>query len=173
MKYRLVLTLLLLGLSQIIYSSQSERIRLIDIDFYSRDNINFNLNDSLEKNSQLILNYNLADRFKINYSIDSLRSQEQVKYIIEGFDFDWIKDTECNSIMTTNLLPGRYLIRIGIFSDNQMFEEKSIDLIITPPFWKTWWFKAFITIGFIGVFLIAIIILIINNSKLRRKLKSN
>ena len=170
MIFKTTLTILFLTVSQLIYSNQSERIRFTDINFYSIENIDYSLKDTLKKNGRLILNYRLAGRFSIDYAIDGLSSNEKIQYKIEGFDYDWIPNTECKSIMTTNLLAGRYLIRIGIFIDDNLTEERSIDLIITPPWWKTWWFRAFTTLGFIGLFLIVIIVLIINNSRLRKKL---
>ena len=165
------ITAFLIAITQLICANQSARIRLIDIDFYSRDNIDFNINDSIAKYGRLILNYKLASRFSINYEIDSLKETELVKYKIEGFDYNWISDKSCKNIMLTNLLAGTYNIKIGIFEKDKQIEEKNISLIITPSFWKTWWFKAMTTLGFFGIFVIGLIVLAINNSRLRNKLR--
>ncbi len=76
-----------------------------------------------------------------NYSIPE---KNQFAYMMEGFDKDWVYTDAKNRTATyTNLDPGKYIFRVkasncdGVWSD----EVKSITLNISPPFWKTVWFK--------------------------------
>lgn len=171
MKINCIVFFLLIGISQLIYANDSQRISIENIDFYTNRNIEFNVNDSIKKNRQVVLDYKLAGRFCVNYKVDSLSESEYTKYMIEGFDYNWISDKNCQNIMLTNLIAGSYNIKIGIFENEELIEERQIPLVITPPFWKTWWFRAITTLGFLGVFIIGLIILAINNSRLRSKLK--
>jgi hypothetical protein len=166
------LVLALISLTQLIYSNQTSRIKLLGINFYSGKNIEYNINDSIDKHGKIILNYKLAGRFNINYTVDSLSQLESTKYKIEGYDIDWIEDSNCKSIMLTNLDPAKYTIRIGIFEGENLKEEKNLNIIITPPIWKTWLFKFIVFLGFFGVFVIIIIVLINSNYRLSSKLKS-
>ncbi len=69
-------------------------------------------------------------------------SNNQYSYMLEGFDSHWIPNSNNTNAVYTNLNPGEYTFKVkgtnsdGVWSDN----EASIKIIITPPFWKTWWF---------------------------------
>jgi hypothetical protein len=161
------LTIIVILLSQMILCNQTDRIKLIKIDFYSKDSIDFNLNDSLKKNGRLVLDYKLASRFSINYSVDSLSEVETIRYMINGFDNDWINDNGSRSIIATNLNPGNYQIKIGLFIADAKIEEKVVELSITPPFYKTMWFRLL----FVAIIISVVIGLIIK--KLRYQEKNN
>lgn len=73
-------------------------------------------------------------------------------YKMEKFDKDWnYVNAEKRFVTYTNLDPGRYQFRVkgsnsdGIWSD----KDAIVNIIITPPFWQRWWFKALL-----GLFLI-------------------
>ena len=71
-------------------------------------------------------------------------------YVMEGFDKDWVYSENRRFATYTNLNPGEYLFRIkGSNNDGVWNEEgRSIKIFITPPFWKTRWFRALsITLG--------------------------
>lgn len=78
-------------------------------------------------------------------------------YQLEGFDNDWIKAGKRREAFYTHLSPGEYTFRVratnhlGIWSEN----DHSIKIIVTPPYWQTWWFR--ILIGLLIVGLIALI----------------
>ncbi|MFC2171435.1 two-component regulator propeller domain-containing protein [Acidobacteriota bacterium] len=64
-------------------------------------------------------------------------------YKMEGLDEDWIfTDAKKRFATYTTLAPGKYTFKVrGSNSDGKWNEkETSLDIIITPPFWKTWWF---------------------------------
>ena len=168
--YIILMILFLTSLSKNSYSNQTNRIKFINLERFSLDKHEYNLNDTIEKKGRIVLDYKSAGRFSINYGIDSLTKTESVKYMIEGFDNYWISDNGCNRIMITNLMAGRYLIKIGIFDENKIVEKKTIDLLITPAVWKTWWFKFIMTTGLFGILIVTIIFLIISNIRLRNKL---
>jgi light-regulated signal transduction histidine kinase (bacteriophytochrome) len=61
---------------------------------------------------------------------------------LEGFDKKW-NFTYQRRVTYTNLDPGTYTLRIRASNDNGLWNNEGVSLIliITPPFWATWWFK--------------------------------
>jgi ligand-binding sensor domain-containing protein len=73
--------------------------------------------------------------------------KNKYKYKLEGFDKDWTEVTSKKRFATyTNLSPGKYVLRIiGSNSDDIWNNDGiSINLVITPPFWKRIWFIALV-----------------------------
>ena len=79
--------------------------------------------------------------------------KNQYAHWLKGYDKDWVYDNR-NYASYTNLDPGTYefIIRAsnayGIWNE----EGKSIQVIIFPPWWKTWWAYASYAL-FFGLFL--------------------
>ncbi|MBX2841960.1 MAG: hypothetical protein KTR26_09310 [Flammeovirgaceae bacterium] len=75
-------------------------------------------------------------------------------YMLEGFDPRWNKVGTERRATYTNLPPGEYTFKVkssnmdGLWSD----EYKSIEIIITPPFWQTLWFKIMVIAAIIAGF---------------------
>ena len=171
--FKIGFTFLLISSVQLTYCRQNNRISLTGINFYRGRSVKYNLNDTIAEHGSVVLNYRYAARFSIDYLVDSLSQDETIKYKLEGFDLIWIPTTDCRSIMFTNLEPGAYLFRIGIFNDQTDVGQKTFKLVITPPFWKTWWFRMLTGLIFFGMFIIVIIVLIVINVRLNNKLKVN
>jgi signal transduction histidine kinase/AraC-like DNA-binding protein len=64
------------------------------------------------------------------------------KYILEGFDGEWIETTDSRIATYTNLNPGKYVFRVKACNNNGYWNEEgtSKTLVILPPFYKTAWF---------------------------------
>jgi ligand-binding sensor domain-containing protein len=63
-------------------------------------------------------------------------------YRLEGFDHDWIDVGARREITFTNLDPGRYVLHVkGSNSDAVWAEGRALRIVITPPYWATWWFR--------------------------------
>ena len=107
---------------------------------------NFQFKESIQTTKEIKLSYN-QEVFSFEFAALDYNSSKtiQYSYIMEGFDKDWIKSGTRRFASYTNLDPGEYTFKIkstnadGIWNDR----SKSILIIITPPFWKTWW--AYIT----------------------------
>jgi ligand-binding sensor domain-containing protein/signal transduction histidine kinase len=69
-------------------------------------------------------------------------NKNRYAYKLEGFDKKW-NFTYQRRVTYTNLDPGKYTLRIRASNDDGLWnnEGASLILIITPPFWATWWFK--------------------------------
>ncbi|MDQ1350629.1 MAG: hypothetical protein QG657_931 [Acidobacteriota bacterium] len=66
-------------------------------------------------------------------------------YKMEGLDQDWIATGADKRFASyTTLSPGAYTFRVKGSNNDGVWnpEGVSLKIIITPPFWKTWWFVA-------------------------------
>ncbi len=77
--------------------------------------------------------------------------KNQYKYILEGFDADWIDAGSKREASYTNVNPGRYIFRVKASNNDGYWNEEgiSVDIIISPPFWGRWWFWVLIVFAFI------------------------
>lgn len=74
-------------------------------------------------------------------------------YRMDGFDREWRTTGSDQRIASyTNLDPGTYTFRVkGTNSYGVWSDEKTIKVIIDPPFWKTWWFNMIIVLFLAGL----------------------
>lgn len=70
-------------------------------------------------------------------------------YKLEGFDTYWHQADASRRIATyTNLDPGTYTFYLKGTNPDGIWSDKPLELTITvtPPFWKTWWYRTVLTI---------------------------
>jgi len=106
------------------------------------------------KNSPLKKHINLTKEVVLSYKHTTISfeysalnfivpEKNQYTIMLEGFDKEWNYVENKREVTYTNLNPGTYILRIrgsnndGIWNE----EEASLKIIITPPFWKTTWFR--------------------------------
>ena len=70
-------------------------------------------------------------------------AKNQYAYKLDGFDKDWREVGNQRTAVYTNLEPGKYTFHVKGSNNDGLWNEQgaSIDLVITPPFYKTWWFR--------------------------------
>jgi signal transduction histidine kinase/ligand-binding sensor domain-containing protein len=71
--------------------------------------------------------------------------QNEYAYILQGLDEEWVIAGTRRHADYPSLRPGEYVFRVvGSNSDGVWNEQgASVHLTIQPPFWSTWWFRAF------------------------------
>ena len=81
-------------------------------------------------------------------------SRQQYAFQMEGFDKEWRYGKADQRLVTyTNLDAGNYTFRVrgtnssGVWSDN----EAVVKIVITPPFWRTMWFRLLMFLTAIGI----------------------
>lgn len=84
----------------------------------------------------------------------AIPSKNRYAYKLENFIDKWVfVDANNRAAKFTNLNPGKYVLKVlasnndGIWSDT----GRSITIIITPPYWETWWFRIIMFILLLGV----------------------
>jgi len=103
---------------------------------------------------EIILEYD-QDVFSFEFAALDYNSPASIQYayIMEGFDKEWIYSGDRRQATYTNLDPGNYKFKIkatnadGVWNGN----VKSVSIIITPPFWMTWWFRGLIIFVFFSI----------------------
>ncbi|MBI5474062.1 MAG: hypothetical protein HY961_17130 [Ignavibacteriae bacterium] len=79
--------------------------------------------------------------------------KNQYAYLLEGFDKDWHRVSASNRYASyTNLDPGEYTLRVRGSNNDGIWNEAgaSLTLVITPPFWMTWWFRILLAVAALG-----------------------
>lgn len=84
----------------------------------------------------------------LNYTMPE---RNRYKYKLEGFTDDWIDIGNRHEVSFTNLDPGSYTFRVKGSNNDGVWNEAgaSIRIIVTPPFWRTLWFRVLILIGMV------------------------
>jgi signal transduction histidine kinase/ligand-binding sensor domain-containing protein len=73
----------------------------------------------------------------LNYSEPDMNGY---RYMLKGFDREWIESKGANLASYTNLPPGKYIFRLQVSNSDGFWNKEILDLhlIIIPPWWKTW-----------------------------------
>jgi ligand-binding sensor domain-containing protein/signal transduction histidine kinase len=77
------------------------------------------------------------------------RTQNRYAWKLEGYDQDWIYGQSDRGVATyTNLDAGTYRLLAKAANPDGVWGESTeiLSLVVTPPFWRTWWWYALWTI---------------------------
>jgi ligand-binding sensor domain-containing protein/signal transduction histidine kinase/DNA-binding response OmpR family regulator len=107
-----------------------------------------------EEGSPLEKDISLTDRIRLSYKQSTFSfgfaalnytalENNQYAYKLEAWDDDWNYVGNERKASYTNLSPGRYTFRVKASNNDGVWNEQgsSIIIVITPPFWETWWFR--------------------------------
>ncbi|TDS18793.1 signal transduction histidine kinase [Maribacter caenipelagi] len=132
------------------------------------------LDKDISQVDSLTFNYNQSV-INIDFKALTFRHPESVNYAfyLEGFEKDWNYVGNNPTATYTNLNPGEYTLRIKSTNSDGVWVDNEIDLyiIVTPPYWQTWWFKTLIIALVLLLFYIAQHIKLQNIRKNQRRLE--
>jgi len=118
----------------------------------------FPLKSSLDMTEKITLSYR-QNFFTFEFAaLDySAPERNEYAYMLEGVDKNWIKAGNRKMAGYTDIAPGNYIFRVkGCNNDGAWNEQgKSTELVITPPYWQTWWFRGIVLFS-ITLFLYAL-----------------
>ena len=113
------------------------------------------LKQSLAKIREIHLKYN-QNVFSIGITAIDFSNPEDSKIIfrLKNFDRDWLDISSDGKASYYDVPPGKYILEVKAFnSNNGIRTEKAVEVIISPPFWKTWTaYFIYIVLFFAGVF---------------------
>jgi signal transduction histidine kinase/ligand-binding sensor domain-containing protein/DNA-binding response OmpR family regulator len=72
----------------------------------------------------------------------AIPQENKYKYMLEGFDEDWLQTNAQRRFTTyTNLKPGKYVFKVLASNSDDFWSTKpaELNLIILSPWWRTWW----------------------------------
>ncbi|MGB5361402.1 MAG: ATP-binding protein, partial [Eudoraea sp.] len=88
-------------------------------------------------------------------SIDYRNSGDKMMYYqLENYDTDWREARVEDKVNYFKVPPGNYNFRLkAVNGRNGVWSEKSIALIVTPPWWTTWWaYGLYFVLFIVGVY---------------------
>lgn len=103
------------------------------------NDINSPLTDKLNNIQTLKLKHN-EHSFSINFCTIDYGQKAVHKYMwqLEGLDKDWIGPTTETVANYTNLMHKKYVFRLKVIgNNNSVLDERTVNIIISPPFWNT------------------------------------
>lgn len=95
----------------------------------------------------------------------------QYEYKLDGLDDDWIRTSARKRLATyMNLDPGKYTLMIRASNSDGIWSEKitSMDIVMIPPWWETWWFRIFVLLLIAGI-LVALFRMRMKSVELQKK----
>ena len=114
------------------------------------------LQESISETKTITLSHDQS--FSIEFAAIYFASPDNIKYayMLKGFDNGWnYTDSKMRYASYTNLPGSKYTLYVkatnneGVWSNDYI----SLSIIITPPFWMTWWFRAVVLILALGTIL--------------------
>ena len=86
-------------------------------------------------------------------AVDYANSDDkQIIYKLDGYNKEWRQQGSESRAYYFNVPPGKYVLRVkAVNTNNGIWQEKDINVIISPPWWKTWWAYCIYAILFIAL----------------------
>ena len=95
---------------------------------------------------------------EINYTGLSFIKSDQMRfrYKLEGLDQNWVEAGARRTAYYSHLPPGEYAFKVIAANSDGVWntEGQSLQLIVLPPFYRTWWFLTLIGLGVAGIVLL-------------------
>jgi ligand-binding sensor domain-containing protein/two-component sensor histidine kinase len=108
------------------------------------------LKEPIEFTKEIRLTHNQND---VSFEFAGLNyihpEKNMYRYKLEPYNKDWITtDASKRFADYTNLRPGKYVFKVTASNNDGKWSphEASIVLIISPPFWQTWWFRGLVIV---------------------------
>ncbi|MCD9015687.1 hybrid sensor histidine kinase/response regulator [Parachryseolinea silvisoli] len=78
--------------------------------------------------------------------------KNRYRYKMEGFQDEWIEAGNERKATYTNLAPGEYRFRVIAANNSSVWNEQgaAVKIVITPPYWRTWWFRTLLAVVVVG-----------------------
>ena len=111
--------------------------------------------DSLLTQKRPILLSYKQNFLTIEFALLNFSGLQQTKYFytLSNVDKNWVSADTKNFASYTNLEPGKYTFSVKMENDIGVSQPTSFNIIISPPFWQTWWFRLlYILLGVYSIY---------------------
>lgn len=102
------------------------------------------LKESIKFAKKIELKHNQST-FVIEFAALNYYNQNRVsyKYILEGFEDEWHFNAKNRIASYPNVPPGKYVFRVHTIDEANasLKSETSLEIIVLPPWWFSWWAK--------------------------------
>lgn len=101
------------------------------------------LKESIMTTDEIVLSHK-QNSISLQYALldYSLFHNNRVYYTLKGFDDDWLRPSDSNNIIYSNLAPRKYELILGIAeqgSNDSITAIKTLSIVVLPPFWLNGW----------------------------------
>jgi signal transduction histidine kinase/ligand-binding sensor domain-containing protein len=100
---------------------------------------------------------NFQNTFSFSFtSIDFTSNGEDrhIVYLLENYDSKWRKADVEGTAGYYNVPPGKYVFKVKAMNNYGEWAQKEINVVVSPPWWRTWWAYSLYGLLFIsGVFM--------------------
>jgi ligand-binding sensor domain-containing protein len=126
-------------------------IRITDFKIFHKS---FTLDTAIHFINEINLSYN-QNVFSFEFAALNFTNAEknQYAYKLEGLYDDWIYIGNERLASFTDIDPGEYIFRVKGTNNHGIWNKTgaSVLLIITPPWWATWWLRTLMIITILGI----------------------
>jgi signal transduction histidine kinase/ligand-binding sensor domain-containing protein/DNA-binding response OmpR family regulator len=108
------------------------------------DKDNSPLKKHINQTSRVTLDYHQTSfSFEFSSLNYTLPEKNQYRYMLEGFDQDWVYAGNRNVAYYTNVGQGSYVFKVQGSNNDGLWNEqvRAIEIIILPPWWNSFWFR--------------------------------
>jgi ligand-binding sensor domain-containing protein/signal transduction histidine kinase len=79
--------------------------------------------------------------------------KNRFRYQLEGVDPQWVEAEGRRVAYYNNVPPGSYRFRVQAANNDGRWNATGacLDLLLLPHFWQTWWFRALLGVGLVGM----------------------
>lgn len=111
-----------------------------------RDHPNFTLTSPVDELQDISLRYDQNTLTLEILPIGATTYSSKFAWKMDGIDDDWTLPTNSRAITYANIPTGKYSLKIKMYDNSlkQIIQERSLLIHITPPWWKTTWFRLLI-----------------------------
>jgi signal transduction histidine kinase/ligand-binding sensor domain-containing protein len=133
------------------------QVAIVDFQIFNTSIVpgkNSPLQSVISETKEITLSYKQSF-FSIGFTAQNyiITEKNQYAYKLEGFEKDWTYAGTRRVGYYTNVPPGEYTFRVKAANNDGVWNETgaSLKIIITPPFWLTWWFRILAAAAIAGV----------------------
>ncbi|TKT92488.1 two-component regulator propeller domain-containing protein [Dyadobacter frigoris] len=112
------------------------------------------LRKHISETKEIILSYDNND-FSLGFAAlnYSTAFKSRYSYLLEGYDENWQSVGTIRNASYAKVPAGHYRFRVKSIGNDGLYnkQEASINIIVLPPWWRTWWAYMLYGLAFIGL----------------------
>ncbi|PRY96679.1 two component regulator with propeller domain [Marinilabilia salmonicolor] len=119
-----------------------------------RDSAVFDLKIPVDSLNEIVLAHNRNTLTFELLPVGVSDPQARISWKLGGMDEDWSMPASNRMLTFANLPGGEYELKVRMLDSSlsQIIDERSLTIVIEPPFWRAWWFYSMAILLIVGVF---------------------
>lgn len=108
-----------------------------------RNNPSFSLSSPIDELQEISMRYDQNTLTLEFLPIGATALSSKFAWKMEGIDEEWTQPTNARAITYASMPGGEYSLKIRMYDNSlkQIIQERSLQIRITPPWWKAVWFR--------------------------------